>query len=77
MIRMCGARGESDFMLAVADCYSTPVSWSPDGKGIAYLSGCRNDRPPAEVWSLNLTKPFPVTVLSGSGFYNLDWSYTR
>lgn len=77
LIRMSGVRGEADFTLAISDCYTTPVTWSPDGRGIAYLSGCGKDQPPKEVWSLDLTKPVPVNILSGHRYFNLDWSYTR
>ncbi len=77
LIRVSGARGEGDTTLAISSCYSTQVTWSPDSKQIAYLSACREDYPPVEVWSINISKTVPINVLSGFLFYNLDWSTTR
>lgn len=73
LIRMSGTKGEGDSTLAVSSCYSTPVTWSPDSRRIAYLSGCRDEYLPVEVWSIDITKPAPVNLLSGFFFYNLDW----
>ncbi len=72
-IRVSGRKGENDTSLAIASCYASPVAWSPDGRKIAYLSGCREDAPPVEMWSIDLAKPVPVNLLSGFFFYNLDW----
>lgn len=72
-IRLSGARGEGDTILAISSCYATPVAWSPDSRKIAYLSGCREENPPLEVWSIDIRKPFPKNALSGYFFYNLDW----
>lgn len=72
-IRLSGARGEGDTTLAISSCYATPVTWSKDSRKIAYLSGCRDENPPVEVWSIDIRKPFPKNALSGFFFYNLDW----
>jgi TolB protein len=77
LIRASGAKGENDSTLAIASCFSTPVTWSPDSKRIAYLSGCREENRPVEVWSVDITRLVPVNVLSGFTFYTLDWSGTR
>jgi TolB protein len=77
LIRVSGARGEGDTTLAISSCYATPVTWSPDNNRITYLSGCREDNPPTEVWSIDLRKLFPTNVLSGYNFFNLDWSPAR
>ncbi|RXT13664.1 hypothetical protein EIZ39_05805 [Ammoniphilus sp. CFH 90114] len=36
--------------LAVSDCFATPVSWSPDGNRLAYLSGCGNLERASQIW---------------------------
>lgn len=77
LIRVSGAKGENDTTLAIASCYSTPVTWSPDSIKIAYLSGCREEYRPVEVWSVDTSKLVPVNVLSGFTFYTLDWSGAR
>jgi TolB protein len=73
LIRLSGVRGEGDMTLAISSCYSTPVGWSPDSRRIAYLSGCRDENLPVEVWSIDIKKLTPINVLSGYIFYNLDW----
>jgi TolB protein len=77
LIRLSGIRGDGDTTLAISSCYATPVTWSPEGRRIAYLSGCRNDIPPVEVWSIDIRRPVPTNALSSFIFYNLDWSTTR
>jgi len=72
-IRISGAKGEGDTTLTISSCYATPAVWSPDSMKIAYMSGCRQDNPPVEVWSIDLRKPFPINVLYGFLFYNIDW----
>lgn len=73
-IRVSTIKSESSSVLAISSCYATPVTWSADGSKLAFLSGCRADKPPVEVWSISLAKPFPINILSGFLFYNLDWS---
>lgn len=73
-IRIAPAKGESSTVLAISSCYATPVSWSENNAGLAYLSGCRNDNPPSEVWVINLKKHVTKNILIGFNFYNLDWS---
>ena len=77
LIRLSGAKGEGDSTLSILSCYSTPVTWSPDSRRIAYLSGCREQNLPVEVWSIDISKPAPINILSGFTFYNLDWSPAR
>lgn len=77
LIRYSGPNGENDSTISIASCYSTPVTWSPDSKSIVYLSGCREDNPPVEVWRVDTSRLVPVNVLSGFKFYTLDWSPTR
>lgn len=77
LIRLSGVKGDGDSTLAIASCYSTPVTWSPDNIKIAYLSGCREEYRPVEVWSINIANLVPINLLSGFTFYDLDWATTR
>jgi TolB protein len=77
LVRSSSPRGEGDSTLSISNCYATPVTWSPDSNRIAYLSGCRGNNPPNEMWSIDIRKPFPINILSGVSFFNLDWSSTR
>lgn len=77
LIRSSGVKGENDSTLAIASCYSTPVTWSPDSRNIAYLSGCRDEYAPVEVWSVDINRLVPINALSGFMFYALDWSPAR
>lgn len=77
LIRLTGAKGEGDSTVAISSCYSTPVTWSSDSRKIAYLSGCRDEYRPVEVWSIDIIKLVPINILSGFTFYSLDWSPTR
>lgn len=77
LIRFSGVKGEDDSTLSISSCYSTPVTWSPDSKKIVYLSGCRDENRPVEIWSIDTEKLLQINVLSGFTFYNIDWSSAR
>lgn len=72
LIRVSGAKGEGDHTLAIASCFATPVAWSVDGTKLSYLSGCRDDMPPVEVWAVDLERQLPINLLSGYLFYSID-----
>ncbi|HEY9060699.1 MAG TPA: LysM peptidoglycan-binding domain-containing protein [Pseudobacteroides sp.] len=75
LIRVTGPKGEGDSTLAVSDCFSTPVTWSPDSRKIAYLSGCGDfDTPYKQMWSIDTTKPAPLNMLYNTNLYTLEWS---
>ncbi|WP_303862650.1 LysM peptidoglycan-binding domain-containing protein [Alkalibaculum bacchi] len=75
LIRVSNIQGSVNRTLAVSNCYATPMTWSPDSLKIAYLSGCREDRPPVEVWIVELNKPVPQNVMSGFLFFDLDYNH--
>lgn len=72
-IRVSGIKGQNDTTIAIAGCYSTPLAWAEDSSSLVYLSGCREDVPPVEVWSISLKKPVPENIMSGYLFFNVDW----
>lgn len=74
MIRISGKKGENDRTLALSDCYATPVTWSPDGRTIGYLSGCYGQGISSEMWLIDVNHPVPIRVLAGEQITSLQWS---
>ncbi len=75
-IRTVGSRGESDRIWAISNCFSTPVTWSPDGTKLAYLSGCMELGFAKEMWVVDLRHPVPIQLLEGVNIMSLQWSPT-
>ncbi|WP_318617189.1 LysM peptidoglycan-binding domain-containing protein [Sporosarcina sp. YIM B06819] len=73
-LRTVERRGEDDRIWAISNCYSTPVTWSPDGTTIAYLSGCQEQQAANEMWVVNLDHPVPLQLLKGETILSLQWS---
>ena len=65
-IRVVGRRGENDRILAISNCYATPVTWSSSGRSIGYLSGCSRQEFATEMWVINVNHPIPIRQLTGS-----------
>jgi TolB protein len=74
LIRTTGKRGENDFTRAISNCFATPVTWSSDGRKIAYLSGCNNNGPASEMWVIDILHPVPVRLIAGTLITALQWS---
>lgn len=60
-------QGGGQRIVAVSDCFATPVSWSPGGRAIAYLSGCGPQGGATELWVVDLAFPAPVLAVGGAG----------
>lgn len=73
-VRTVGRRGEDDRIWAISDCFATPVTWSPDGRKIAYLSGCKEQEFADEMWMLDLSHPVPIRLIAGVRIMSLAWS---
>ncbi|HEX6923603.1 MAG TPA: hypothetical protein VF149_07250 [Bacillales bacterium] len=74
LIRTSGKKGENDRTLTLSDCYATPVTWSPNGRKIGYLSGCYGQGVASELWLIDVNSPFPIRVLAGVQIASLQWS---
>ncbi|MDT3427667.1 TolB protein [Paenibacillus forsythiae] len=75
-IRTERSQGGGQQMLAVSDCFATPVAWSPGSEAIAYLSGCKGEGTASELWIINTRHPAPIRVISGAGsITSVQWSY--
>ncbi|AKG36447.1 LysM peptidoglycan-binding domain-containing protein [Paenibacillus durus] len=66
-IRTERPQGGDQQILAVSDCFGTPVTWSPGSEAIAYLSGCRGTGLSNEIWIVDIRHPAPIRVISGTG----------
>jgi TolB protein len=74
LIRTAGKHGENEQTRAISDCFATPVTWSPDGRKLAYLSGCKPQGQASEIWMLSLTHPVPIQLVAGGIITALKWS---
>jgi TolB protein len=74
LIQINSRTGMNQRTLATSDCFATPVSWSPDGNQIAYLSGCAGVERASQLWIVNIRGQRPVNVLSGGRITALQWS---
>ena len=72
-IRTTGRRGENELTRAISNCFATPVTWSPDGRKIAYLSGCHNGIA-SEMWLIDTVHPVPIRLIEGAFITSLKWS---
>jgi TolB protein len=76
MIRSAGRRGENDRTWSISDCFATPVTWSPDGRKIGYLSGCNDQGAASEMWIVEVNHPAPIRLIEGVQITALQWSPT-
>ncbi|WP_379161639.1 hypothetical protein [Paenibacillus sp. sgz5001063] len=74
LIQIDNRTGQNQRTLAASDCYATPVSWSPDGNHIAYLSGCAGTGSTSQLWIVGIREQILVNVLSGGRITSLQWS---
>lgn len=74
LVRTAGRQGMNEATIAISDCFATPVTWSPDSRKIAYLSGCKQQGSSSEIWVLDLTHPVPIQLVEGGSITALQWS---
>ncbi|WP_017379551.1 LysM peptidoglycan-binding domain-containing protein [Paenisporosarcina sp. TG-14] len=73
LIKTSGKRGENDLTRAISNCFVTPVTWSPDGRKIAYLSDCNNGMA-SEIWMIDILHPVPIRLREVAFITSLQWS---
>jgi TolB protein len=74
LIKISGRQGMNEVTRAISDCFATPVTWSPDSRKIAYLSGCKQQGSSSEIWLVDLTHPVPIQLVEGGSITALQWS---
>lgn len=75
-IRTVNQQGVNDQIWAISNCFSTPVTWSPDGRKIAYLTGCGEEEFANEMRLVDLDHPVPIQLVEGVEIHSLQWSPT-
>lgn len=73
-IRVVDRKGENDRILAISNCFATPVTWSSTGRSIGYLSGCSRQEFATEMWVVNVNDSGPIRQLTQSSLMSLQWS---
>jgi TolB protein len=73
-IRLTGRGGENDRTRVISNCFATPITWSPDGRKLAYLSGCKNQGAANELWLIDVLHPVPIRLIEGVLIRSLQWS---
>lgn len=73
-IRLTGRGGENDRTRANSNCFATPITWSPNGRKLAYLSGCKNQGVANEMWLIDVLHPVPIRLIEGVLIRSLQWS---
>lgn len=68
--------GQDTRKWAISNCFSTPVSWSPDSNKMVYLSGCTEEGPATQIWVLDRRHPQPIQILEGGNISAVQWSPT-
>jgi TolB protein len=76
-IRVVGKRGGQERVLTTSSCFTTPVTWSPDNRRIAYLSGCTEQEFAKEMWAVTIQNPRPTLLLREPQLFSLMWSSPR
>lgn len=74
LLRTAGRQGMNEVTRAISDCFATPVTWSPDNRKIAYLSGCKQQGSSSEIWLMDLSHPVPIQLVEGGEITALQWS---
>ncbi|HEY0827781.1 MAG TPA: hypothetical protein VGE40_06785 [Bacilli bacterium] len=76
LIQTDSRTGQHKRTWAFSDCFATPVSWSPDGNRLAYLSGCGDAGIASQIWMVDLRNPRPLRIVDGGRgrITALQWS---
>ena len=72
--RVVDRKAENDRILAISNCFATPVTWSSSGRSIGYLSGCSRQEFATEMWVVNVNDSGPIRQLTQSSLMSLQWS---
>ncbi|MFZ0444910.1 MAG: hypothetical protein WAM95_09830 [Bacillus sp. (in: firmicutes)] len=71
-IRLVDRKTENDRILAISNCFATPITWSSSGRSIGYLSGCSRQDFATEMWVVNVNHPVPIRQLTRLSLMSLQ-----
>ncbi|MGI2294099.1 hypothetical protein [Paenibacillus sp. GXUN7292] len=74
LIQIDSRTGQNQKTLASSDCFATPVSWSPDGAKIAFLSGCEGTGSANQLSIVDIMGQIPVNAIRTGRITALQWS---
>jgi TolB protein len=75
LIQTDTAGGGTQETRAVSGCFASPVAWAPDGRHLAYLSGCTMEGAATELRAVDLLRPATPSMLlvSGGHYTSVSW----
>lgn len=74
LIQTDNRTGQHKTTWATSNCFATPVTWTPDGIRLTYLSGCGDEEIASEIWVVDLRNPVPQKIVEGGRIAALQWS---
>lgn len=73
-IRLTDNQATNEQTIAISNCFSTPVDWSPNGTKIAYLSGCTTESSASELWVTDITNQATRKLITHPNITALQWA---
>ncbi|WP_047985710.1 LysM peptidoglycan-binding domain-containing protein [Ornithinibacillus californiensis] len=74
LVSIVNNQGMDQRTLAISNCFSTPVDWSPDGSKLVYLSGCSTDSPASELWVIDVERLTLRQLLTQPNIMSVQWA---
>ncbi|MFS0673396.1 LysM peptidoglycan-binding domain-containing protein [Ornithinibacillus sp. 179-J 7C1 HS] len=74
LIRTTTNQGTDEMTVAISNCFTAPLDWSPDGAKIAYISGCNVDTPGTELWLVNIQDYTVRKLLTHPNIMAVQWA---
>ncbi|PAD68491.1 hypothetical protein CHH83_13565 [Bacillus sp. 7586-K] len=73
-IRLKEVTENDDRILAVTDSESPPMTFSPNGRLISFLSGYKGNKYASEIWIVDTKHTVPIRLLEGEQITSICWS---
>ncbi|WP_052345720.1 LysM peptidoglycan-binding domain-containing protein [Paucisalibacillus sp. EB02] len=73
-IRIANYQGVNEQTIAISNCFSTPVDWSPNGAKIAYLSGCTTESFASELWVTDIRSQVTRKLVTQPNIMAIKWA---
>jgi len=73
-IRLMEVTENDDRILAVTDCEAPPMTFSPNGRLISFLSGYKRNKYASEIWVVDTKHSVPIRLFEGEQITSICWS---